>query len=212
MNLVLVDDDRIVRQSLKVILEREEDIKVLALGQDYDEALALYREHQPDILLMDIRMGEKTGLDAAETLLNEFPDASILFLTTFSDRDYIARALKIGAKGYLLKQEYEGIAATLRAVAAGQTVFGPAVMNALPQVLSPQSAGEAPQDLPSKRELEIWALCAQGLNNREIAQQLFLSEGTVRNHVSALLQKTGLRDRTQLALQYKEGAKGAQKE
>ena len=176
-------------------------IQVLATGASYDDALQLYREHRPDLLLMDIRMGAQTGLDAAEVILKEDPAARILFLTTFSDEDYIKRTLLIGAKGYLLKQDYEHIIPALKAVHAGQTVYGSEIMQALPRLLNQQPAGTAKEDL-SEREQEIWQLIAEGLSNREIAARLYLSDGTVRNYVSALLQKCGQRDRTQLAISY----------
>ncbi len=203
MNIIIVDDDRIVCQALKTILEQDPDIHVLAMGASYEDALRLYRTHQPDILLMDIRMGEKTGLDAAQAILEEDKAARILFLTTFSDDDYILRALNIGAKGYLLKQDYEHIAKALKAVASGQTVFGSEIVQQLPQLLKP-AAHPDHGDL-SPREQEVLRLCAQGLSNREIAEQLFLSEGTVRNYISQLLQKLELRDRTQLVVHYYRG-------
>ena len=124
MKVLVVDDDRVVGISLKTILEAEPDITVPALGRDGAEAIALYREHQPDILLMDIRMEGLNGLDAASAILAESPAAKILFLTTFSDDEYIIRALRLGAKGYLLKQDFENIVPALHAVYGGQTVFG----------------------------------------------------------------------------------------
>ena len=116
MNIVIVDDDRFVSGALKTILEVSEEITVDAVGEDGAEAVALYRRHRPDVLLMDIRMKEMSGLEAAEKILEEFPDAKILLLTTFSDDDYIVRALRLGAKGYLLKQDYASINPALQAV------------------------------------------------------------------------------------------------
>ncbi|NLD52229.1 MAG: response regulator transcription factor [Clostridiales bacterium] len=203
MNIIIVDDDRIVSQSLKTILEQSGDVRVVATGTCYEDALRLYEEHLPDILLMDIRMGQKTGLDAAEQILSRHSDARILFLTTFSDDAYILRALQMGAKGYLLKQDYESIGPALQAVASGQTVFGSKIVEALPPLLKPR-APQAAQDLP-ERELEVLRLCAEGLSNKEIAAQLYLSEGTVRNYISNLLQRFDLRDRTQLVVHYYKG-------
>lgn len=204
MNILIIDDDRIVCQALKAILEQEAGFHVPATGGSYEDAVHLYEEHQPDILLMDIRMGAKTGLQAAETILARHPEAKILFLTTFADDEYILKALQIGAKGYLLKQDYEAIAPALRAVATGQTVFGSDIMRALPPMLKPrQSAGE--EEGLSDREQEVLRLIAEGLSNREIAEQLFLSEGTVRNYVSQLLAKLDVRDRTQLVVGYYKG-------
>ena len=203
MKILIVDDDRIVCQALRSILERE-GFQVAALGNSYEDALRLYGEHLPDILLMDIRMGSKTGLQAAEAILAAHPDARILFLTTFADDEYILKALEIGAKGYLLKEDYEAIAPSLRAVASGQTVFGSEIMRALPPLLKPRQQAPREEGL-SDREMTVLKLIAEGLSNREIAEQLFLSEGTVRNYVSQLLAKMDLRDRTQLVVQYYKG-------
>lgn len=203
MNIVIVDDDRFVSGALKTILEVSEEITVDAVGEDGAEAVAPYRRHRPDVLLMDIRMKEMSGLEAAEKILEEFPDAKILLLTTFSDDDYIVRALRLGAKGYLLKQDYASILPALQAVDSGQTVFGREVVSKLPNLIHPQkeSYDYRARDI-SPRELEIIRLIAEGLSNREIASELFLSEGTVRNYLSSILDKLSLRDRTQVAVFY----------
>ena len=203
MNIVIVDDDRFVSGALKTILEVSEEITVDAVGEDGAEAVALYRRHRPDVLLLDIRMKEMSGLEAAEKILEEFPDAKILLLTTFSDDDYIVRALRLGAKGYLLKQDYASILPALQAVDSGQTVFGREVVSKLPNLIHPQkeSYDYRARDI-SPRELEIIRLIAEGLSNREIASELFLSEGTVRNYLSSILDKLSLRDRTQVAVFY----------
>ena len=203
MNIVIVDDDRFVSGALKTILEVSEEITVDAVGEDGAEAVALYRRHRPDVLLMDIRMKEMSGLEAAEKILEEFPDAKILLLMTFSDDDYIVRALRLGAKGYLLKQDYASILPALQAVDSGQTVFGREVVSKLPNLIHPQkeSYDYRARDI-SPRELEIIRLIAEGLSNREIASELFLSEGTVRNYLSSILDKLSLRDRTQVAVFY----------
>ena len=203
MNIVIVDDDRFVSGALKTILEVSEEITVDAVGEDGAEAVALYRRHRPDVLLMDIRMKEMSGLEAAEKILEEFPDTKILLLTTFSDDDYIVRALRLGAKGYLLKQDYASILPALQAVDSGQTVFGREVVSKLPNLIHPQkeSYDYRARDI-SPRELEIIRLIAEGLSNREIASELFLSEGTVRNYLSSILDKLSLRDRTQVAVFY----------
>ncbi len=109
MDIVIVDDDKLVASSLKIILEADPEVKVAAMGYSGAEAMALYRQHRPDILLLDIRMGEMSGLEAAKRILEEDGSALILFLTTFSDDEYIIKALKIGARGYLLKQDFAGI-------------------------------------------------------------------------------------------------------
>lgn len=202
MKVLVVDDDRVVGISLKTILEAEPDITVPALGRDGSEAISLYKEHTPDILLMDIRMEGMNGLDAATTILASDPAAKILFLTTFSDDEYIVRALRLGAKGYLLKQDFESIVPALHAVYGGQNVFGSEVVKKIPDILSTPKEPDT-SDLPlNEKEIEIMKLVAEGLNNKEIAQTLFLSEGTVRNYLSSTLEKLSLRDRTQLAIYY----------
>lgn len=202
MNIVIVDDDCLVSGALKTILEIHGDITVCALGSDGKEGISLYREHRPDVLLMDIRMKEMDGLMASETILKEFPEAKILLLTTFSDDEYIIKALKLGAKGYLLKQDYASILPALRAVHCGQTVFGHEIVARIPTLLSQSSSFDYSSCDISERELEIIRLIADGLSNREIAAQLYLSEGTVRNYLSTILDKLKLRDRTQVAIFY----------
>ena len=123
MKLVIVDDDPIVRESLGIILDAQADIEVVAFGSDGDDAVRLFEEHTPDVLLSDIRMSGRDGLSAAEELLRRDPEARVVFLTTFSDDEYIVRALKMGARGYLIKQDVASIAPALRAVMAGQNVL-----------------------------------------------------------------------------------------
>lgn len=205
MKIVIIDDDRLVAASLQTIAGASGEITVAALGYSGEEALSLYEQHRPDILLMDIRMQGITGIQAAERILQADPMAKILFLTTFSDDAYIADALRIGAKGYILKQHFESIVPALRAVELGQSVFGDEVVSKLPDILSAgrQQAPKSPGDFGlSEREGAVVELVAQGLSNREIAGRLFLSEGTVRNYISAALEKLSLRDRTQLAIFY----------
>ena len=202
MKLILIDDDCLVVSALKIILEAQPDFEVAATADDGADALTLYREHAPDVLLMDIRMKKTDGLKAAAEVLGEFPDARILLLTTFSDDEYIVKALKLGARGYLLKQDYQNIAPAIRAVYSGQTVFGTEIMSRIPTHLqSPPPFDWAACDI-SERELDVIRLIAEGLSNREIAGRLYLSEGTVRNYLSSILDKLGLRDRTQVAVFY----------
>lgn len=199
----VIDDDPLVAQSLKTILEASGEIRVTATGGNAQEAVSLYQKSQPDVLLMDIRMGSETGLTAAETILKATPQARILFLTTFSDDEYIQQALQLGAKGYLIKQDLESIVPAIKAVAQDQTVFGSEVANKLSSFL--EQSNHDPQVLPpelTQREFAILQEVANGKNNREIAEALFLSEGTVRNNLSMLLSKLDLRDRTQLAIYY----------
>lgn len=202
MNVIVVDDDRLVAISLKTILESTGSISVTAIGSCGKDAIDLYKLHKPDVLLMDIRMDGMTGIEAGEIILSEFKDARILYLTTFSDDEYIAKALNMGAKGYILKQDFEGIAPAIQAVMRGQRVFGDEVITKLPQLMKDkQGFDRSAYDLSQKEE-EIITLVAEGMSNKEIASELFLSEGTVRNYISTVLEKLMLRDRTQLAIFY----------
>lgn len=204
MKIVIVDDDPFVSLSLKTILEASGEIQVLEMGKDGKEAIALYRRHQPEALLMDIRMEGMTGLEAAGKILEEYPDAKLLFLTTFLDDEYIVQALHLGAKGYILKQDFECLLPALKAVAQGQSVFGSEISTRLPDFLAkgkPNTYDYHAKGVTDK-ELDIIKLVAEGYNNREIAGQLYLSEGTVRNYLSSVLEKLSLRDRTQLAVFY----------
>lgn len=202
MNIIIVDDDSLVAGALKTILEINEDINVTATGSDGLEACELYRKYQPDILLMDIRMKNMSGLEAATVILQEFPQANILLLTTFSDDEYIIKALRLGARGYLLKQDYASILPALRAVFSGQTVFGTEIVSRIPELLQSSTAFDYSTYGINERELEIIERIANGYSNKEIASELFLSEGTVRNYLSSILDKLSLRDRTQVAVFY----------
>ena len=202
MNLIIIDDDPFVTGALKILLEANPNITVLASGSNGKEAISLYHRHQPDILLMDIRMEEMDGLTASEQILQEYPDAKILLLTTFSDDEYIIKALLLGAKGYLLKQDYATIVPALEAVASGQTVFGNEIISRIPSLMQQKESFDYHSLDINDRELEIIRLIAEGLSNKEIASALFLSEGTVRNYLSSILDKLHLRDRTQVAVFY----------
>lgn len=202
MTVLVVDDDKLVCASLKIILEAENDISVVGTGNHGKDAVELYEALHPDILLMDIRMDTLTGLQAAEIILNRRPDARILFLTTFSDDEYIVHALKIGSKGYILKQRFENIVPALRAVWMGQSVFGDEIVTKLPSLLQQEKKLDFSELGISEKEMEIIVQISKGLSNKEIAETLYLSEGTVRNYLSTILDKLDLRDRTQLAIFY----------
>ena len=202
MKVIIVDDDQLVALSLQTILESDENIRVAACGQDGEEAVALYGKHQPDVLLMDIQMKGMSGLAAAEMILKSYPDAKILFLTTFSDDEYIIKALDIGAKGYILKQDFAGIIPALFAVEQGQSVFGGEIVSKIPVLMQQKNTFDYSMYDIGEKEQEIIALVGLGKSNRELAGELFLSEGTVRNYISTILEKLSLRDRTQLAVFY----------
>lgn len=222
MKIIIIDDDPIVCSSLKSIIEitgqtlqTSDNIEVVATGLDGTEALTLYETHRPDILLMDIQMKQMSGLDAAKSILDTYPKAKILFLTTFLDESYILDALRIGAKGYLMKTDVSSILPALMAISKGQRVFGDEIVDKIPHMMTETSAGSETNEQIrqhslfsslSGKEWDITRLVAQGKNNKEIADDLHFSEGTVRNYLSAILEKLDLRDRTQLAVTYyKEG-------
>ena len=205
MKVLVVDDDKFVTLSLKTILESDPEIEVVALGNNGKDAIRLYEEYQPDVLLMDIRMEEMNGLDAAKEIFALHKNACILFLTTFSDDDYIIKALYLGARGYLIKQDFECIIPSIKAVYSGQSVFGGEIVSKIPALMGQAEPPSKvlPKDSPlTAKELSIMEQVAKGLNNKEISEVLFLSEGTVRNYISTILEKLDLRDRTQLAIYY----------
>ncbi|MDI9514494.1 MAG: response regulator transcription factor [Bacillota bacterium] len=202
MNVVVVDDDKLVGASLKTILEASGEVNVVGVGCSGQDAVSLYERHKPDVLLLDIRMSGMSGLDAAEKILSSDPAARILFLTTFSDDEYIIRALKMGSRGYLLKQNYESIVPSLKAVYNGQSVFGDDIVSRIPSMLQKSRKPDFSKYGISEKEAEIITLVADGMNNKEIAATLYLSEGTVRNYLSVILDKLQLRDRTQLTVFY----------
>lgn len=202
IRVVVVDDDPLVTESLRTILDLSQEIHVLNTGNSAAEAVNLYLQEHPDVLLMDIRMGESTGIEAAKEIFKQAPDAVILLLTTFSDDEYIREALQIGVKGYLIKQDLASIVPAIKAVYNGQTVFGTEIAGKLASILTSQAPQTQPTIELSEREESILIAVANGKNNKEIAKELFLSEGTVRNNISQLLEKLEVRDRTQLAIFY----------
>ncbi len=202
MRIVLIDDDQLVCMSLKMILEADADISVVAVGNDGSEALPLYKEHIPDVLLMDVRMKGMNGTEALSEVIRVYPDARVLFLTTFVDDEYIVKALELGAKGYIVKQNYENIVPALKAVHSGQNVYGTEVMGKIPELMKNTGSFDYSSYDITEKEYEIITQVADGLSNKEIAEQLYLSEGTVRNYLSTILEKLQLRDRTQLAIFY----------
>lgn len=202
ITILITDDDPLVASSLLTILNAEEDLRVLAVAHSGEEAVLLYTSLRPDVLLLDIRMKTMSGIEAARKILNRHKDARILFLTTFSDDEYIISALKMGAKGFLLKQNYESIAPAIKAVSLGQRVFGDAIVDRLPALIKQPSAPSAASLGLSEKEFIIMRHVAEGMSNREIGERLNLGEGTVRNYISLILEKLELRDRTQLAIFY----------
>ena len=202
IKITIIDDDAIVVSSLKTILEISGEVTVVGTGNNGSDAIELFAKHKPEIVLIDIQMPVMTGLEAAEIIIAKNPDAKVLFLTTFADDDYIYKALSIGAKGYILKQDFDNIVPALKAVHSGQNVFGTDIVARLTNLTSQEKHLDYQDFDITKKEQEIILLIAKGLNNKEISAKLHLSEGTVRNYLSTILEKLDLRDRTQLAIWY----------
>ena len=199
MKLIIVDDDALIRESLALTLGLEDDIEVVGEAEDGRAALTLCEKLQPDIALMDIRMPNVDGITATRLMREKFPDIKIMMLTTFADKANIQQALSAGANGYLLKtDETDGVAGKLRALMSGSGVLDPEVLNQLTRPVS------SLMDKLSTRERDITRLVAQGLTNKEIATQLFLSEGTVRNKIIGIMEKLDVSNRTQLGVAYYE--------
>ena len=215
MKVLIVDDDALVTQSLATILSVEPDVEVVGRGGSGPEAVEKHRELNPDILLLDIRMPGGDGLGAAEQILAEDEDARIIFLTTYSDDEYIVRALRMGARGYLIKQDVARIAPALRSVMAGVSVLeGEVIERSAAMGLGGRGPARGNGQVPrsavfeslTEREYEVVEAVAEGLDNADVADRLFMSEGTVRNHISSILAKLGLRNRTQVAVLYYRSA------
>ncbi len=203
ITLLLVDDQNLIRQGLKALLELELDLHVIGEAENGKIAIELFQQLQPNVVLMDIRMPVMDGVMATQQICQQFPQANILILTTFDDDNYVATAIKNGAKGYLLKDTpSEEIAAAIRAVDLGYTHLAPGMMAKVMSSQINQGQVALPPELAdlTPRELDVLKLIAVGANNREIAQKLYISEGTVKNHVTNLLNRLNLRDRTQAAI------------
>ncbi|WP_309133363.1 response regulator transcription factor [Cellulomonas sp.] len=202
--VVLVDDQTLVRQGVRGLLALTDAVDVVAEGADGDEALALVAEHRPDVLLLDLQMPRRDGIAVLEALREADDPTPVLVLTTFDDDALVARALGAGARGYLLKDvTLDQLVDAVRRVADGERLWQPAVTERLLRALLDRPAAvegiERPEPLTA-RELDVLRLLAAGWSNREIADTLHLAPGTVKNHVSAVLLKLGVRDRTRAVL------------
>jgi DNA-binding NarL/FixJ family response regulator len=201
--VLIVDDDALIRDSLKMLLELEEDFQVTGTASDGQEAFTHCQQEQPDMVLMDIRMPVMDGVLGTRLIKQHFPHIRVVILTTFKDVEYIKEALKNGAEGYILKsQPADSIIESLRAVHKGNIVLEKDVAQSISYILNKEETKEQIDYPLTQRELEILQLVGDGLSNREISAKLYLSEGTVRNYVTSLLEKFNLRDRTQLAIFY----------
>ena len=210
IHLLIVDDQTIIRHGLKSLLELQDDLTVIGDAGNGEEAIALIaslkQESQlPDVVLLDIRMPIMDGVATTKEINQHYPQIKILILTTFDNDEYISQAMNHGAKGYLLKDSPpEDLAMAIRVVNKGNTYMGSGLLEKMlhksPQAKTVTPAISNQLAELSPREREVLKLIAQGLNNREIAKKLYISEKTVKNHVTSILSKLNLRDRTQAAL------------
>ncbi|GAA5415675.1 transcriptional regulatory protein DegU [Paraliobacillus ryukyuensis] len=207
-NIVLIDDHMLFREGVRRILEFEEDFKVVAEGNDGDEAMKIVEDYQPDVILMDINMPHIDGVQATKQLIDKFPEVKVIILSIHDDENYVTHALKSGAQGYLLKEmDSDALIEAIKIVSEGGSYLHPKVTHNLVKEfrrLSEAQAGQLspieyrkPLHLLTRRECEVLQLLADGKSNRGVSESLFISEKTVKNHVSNILQKMNVNDRTQ---------------
>ena len=210
VTILLVDDQRLMREGLRTLLELESGLRVVGEASQGQEALDQYASLQPDVVLMDVRMPVMDGVESTRQLMSQWPRCRVIILTTFDDDEYVFEGLRAGALGYLLKDvSIQELADAIRTVMAGGVLIEPSVARKVvaefARMTSSAPTTQFGLDEPlSEREIDILRLLAQGLTNREIAQRLFLAEGTVKNYVTNILSKIGVRDRTQAALRARE--------
>ncbi|MBN1311689.1 MAG: response regulator transcription factor [Anaerolineae bacterium] len=199
MRVLIAEDHPVVRKGLRGFLGTYPDIEVVAEAEDGAQAVALVREHVPDVVLMDLLMPKMDGVTAIDQIMSFSPASHIIVLTSYTEDEYLFPAMQAGARGYLLKDiEPEDLVSAIRAAAHGQTTLHPSVASRLVQGAD-HNDDDALTDL-SERELEVLHLIAQGMSNKEIAETLTIAEGTVKSHVSNILSKLHLAHRTQAAL------------
>lgn len=212
-SVVVADDQELVRAGFRLLLERVEDVEVVAEAEDGEQAVALVRQHRPDVVLLDIRMPRLDGLSATRQIVQDVPRSKVIILTTFDTDDYVRDALHAGASGFLLKSSPpERLVTAIRTVAAGEALLDPAVTRRVIEGFTRQAAaggsGPALHRL-TDRELDVLRQVARGLSNGEIAGELYITEATVKTHVARLLAKLGLRDRVQAVVYaYENGVVG----
>lgn len=207
IKVLLADDQDILVEGLKLILGKEEDIQIIGTANNGRRAYEVCKNHPPDVVLMDIKMPELSGVEATDMIKRDFPEVKVIVLTTFNDDEYIYDALKNGASGYMLKDASPSeIAEAVRRVYNGGALIQSAVAVKVLDKFSELARENRPKhrdsrtELLTERETEICRLIAEGKNNKEISDELYLSEGTVKNHITRVLIKLDLRDRTQLAV------------
>ncbi|AIY06114.1 Transcriptional regulator DegU, LuxR family [Planococcus halocryophilus Or1] len=207
--IIIIDDHQLFREGVKRILDFESSFEVVAEGGDGGEVIKLYEENRPDVVLMDINMPQKNGVEATAELIAQFPDAKVIMLSIHDDESYVTHALKTGALGYMLKEmDADAIIQAIKVVAKGGSYLHPKVTRNLVMEFRRLSEREnkgsfhqteirRPYHLLTKRESEVLQLLTDGQSNRVIGETLFISEKTVKNHVSSILQKMQVNDRTQ---------------
>jgi DNA-binding NarL/FixJ family response regulator len=204
IRVVLIDDQTLVRRGIKSLLDLSGDVAVVAEADNGDDAIGVIRREKPDVVLLDVRMPGKSGLEVLRALSADEQAPPTILLTTFDDDDVLLEAVKAGARGYLLKDvSLEQLTDAIRSVARGETVIRPAITERVLRGLERTRRdfdALNPPDALTKRELEILRLMAGGYSNREIADALSVAEGTVKNHTSTILSKLGVRDRTRAVL------------
>ncbi len=206
IRILIADDSDFVREGMSIILGVDSDFEVIGCAANGKECVELARKNQADVILMDIQMPVMDGIEATK-IITEENRGKVLILTTFDDYDLVRQAIRNGAKGYLIKNHTpEKLKSMIRSVYAGINVLDESIFEQMAQTKSPQSDGFDPSAY-SSRELEIIQLVADGLSNKEIAGRLFLSEGTVKNYISHILEKSGMEHRTQIAIYYLTGKK-----
>jgi DNA-binding NarL/FixJ family response regulator len=210
IRVLLADDQRLMRDGLRTLLELEADLEVVGEAENGRAVVDLAVDLHPDVILMDVRMPEVDGVEATRQLTTRLPECKVIILTTFDDESIIFEGLRAGALGYLLKDVSGAeLAAAIREVYRGGALIQPSVARKVLAEFSRLPAAQAPSpvlpgDILTDREIEILKLVARGLSNKEIALRLSLTEGTVKNYVSGILQKLGVQDRTQAALKARE--------
>ncbi len=199
MKILVVDDDALVLKSLQMILKAE-GVEEIYTSKNGKEAFDIYNDHKIDLVLQDIRLKEENGIDIASKLLEYDEEAKIILLTTFKDEEYINKAIRVGVKGYILKDNIDSLFKSIQTVMAGNMVLDSEVIKDIK--LSDKKKKSIEDFDITERELDIIKLLAEGMSNKEISQSLYLSEGTVRNYISNLLDKLNLRDRSQIVVFY----------
>jgi NarL family two-component system response regulator LiaR len=201
IRILIADDHAVVREGLRTLIGTEPGMEVVGEAKDGVEAVQMARDLRPDVILLDMVMPRKDGLDVISEVKREDPGAHILVLTSFSDDDKVFPAIKAGALGYLLKNTIpQQLLRAIRDVQRGEPTMSPAIANKLMRELQRSSDLPPTEEPLTERELDVLRLVAQGLSNQEIAETLFIGEGTVRTHVSNILSKLHLANRTQVAL------------